>query len=204
MRGEKKSEVNDAGGAGGPGTAASSPCNPCAAGGTGRKKVSDAEAARLFAALLPELRSLYAKGDHPAVRQAWTEWKNFVRTPYIAETHGERYAVNLANDIAAGVYGQYRELKEMPAGGIIAKPSFMVGASGKAVPAPLYIMEKMPKGWNPATADWRYAMILPGGRTWGMTKGVNSAGMRFCHECHAGVKDNDYLFFAEEKYFIRK
>jgi len=177
--------VSDSGGAGNPCTASSNPCNPCAAGGAGRKKVSDAEVARLFTALLPELRSLYAKGDHPTVRQDWTRWKNFVRTPYIAETHGERYAVNLANDIAARVYGQFHDLEKMPVGGIIAKPSFTVDASGKAVPAPLYIMEKMPRGWNPSTADWRYAMILPGGRTWGMTKGVNSAGMRFCHALRA-------------------
>ena len=194
--------MTDAGGAGNPCATASNPCNPCAADGRS-KRVSETEAARLFAALLPRLPALYAKGDHPAVRQNWTRWKNFVRTPYIAETHGERYAVNLANDIAARVYGQYHDLKEMPVGGIIVKPSFSVDDSGRAVPAPLYIMEKMPKGWNPATADWRYVMILPGGRTWGMTKGVNSAGMRFCHECHAAVKDNDYLFFAEEEYFIR-
>ncbi len=150
------------------------------------------------------MQALYARGEHPAVRQNWTKWENFARTPYIAETHGERYAVNLANDVAARVYGQYHELKEMPVGGIIAKPSFMVDAAGKAVPGPLYIMEKMPKGWNPATADWRYAMILPGGRTYGMTKGTNSAGMKFCHECHMGAKDNDYLFFTEEEHFIRK
>jgi len=126
-----------------------------------------------------------------------------VRVPYIAETHGERYAVNLANAVAARVYGQFRDLKEMPVGGIIAKPSFMVDATGKAVPGPLYIMEKMPKGWNPATADWRYAMIMPGGRTYGMTKGVNSDGMKFCHDCHVGAKENDYLFFTEEEYFLR-
>jgi len=199
----KKSELNDTGGAANPCAASRNPCNPCAAGKTGRK-VSDDEAARLYAALLPGLQSLYAKGGHWAVRKDWTRWKNFVRTPYIAETHGERYAVNLANEVAAKVYGRYHDLKKMPAGGVIVKPSFMVDASGKAVPAPLYIMEKMPRGWNPETADWRYAMIMPGGRTFGVTKGANSAGMKFCHECHAGAKDNDYLFFSEEEYFIRK
>ncbi len=204
MRGEKKSELNDGSGAASPCTAARNPCNPCAAGSKSRRKISDEEAGRLFAALLPELRALYAKGAHPAVRLDWTRWKNFVRSPYIAETHGERYAVNLANEVAARVYGKFRNLKEMPVGGVIAKPSFTVDAAGRPAPGPLYIMEKMPKGWNPGTADWRYAMILPGGQTWGMTKGVNSAGMKFCHECHVGAKDNDYLFFAEEEYFRRK
>jgi hypothetical protein len=106
--------------------------------------------------------------------------------------------VNYANPVAAKVYGQYEKLRHMPPGGIIVKPSFTL-EGGKPKPGPLFVMEKMTKGWNPATMDWRYAMILPGGKTFGVTKGPNGAKVAFCHECHGGAKDTDALMFLPEE-----
>ena len=142
----------------------------------------------------------YRGGEHWAAGKDWAKWKSFVTGPYIADTHGGRYVVNLANKIAAKVYGQFDKLKSMPPGGTIVKPSFTVGMDGKTKPGPLFIMEKMTRGWNAETHDWRYAMILPGGKTYGVTKGVNSRGMGFCQECHAGAAENDMLFFADEEF----
>ncbi len=148
--------------------------------------------------LLPRWPAAYRGGGHWVAARDWSKWKNFVTAPYIAETHAGRYVVNFANDVAARVYGRFEKLKAMPPGGVIAKPSFTIGTDGRAEPGPLFIMEKMKKGWNPQTGDWRYAMIMPGGRTFGITGGTNGKGMAFCHECHAGAKENDYLFFADE------
>ncbi len=175
------------------------PCNPCAAGKKKMKQVGRDEAKALYEKLAATLPAQYRGGEHWATARDWTKWTNFATAPYLADSHGNRYVVNLANKIAARVYGQYDKLKAMPPGGTILKPSFTVGADGKARPGPLFIMEKMTKGWNPATGDWRYAMILPGGKTFGVTKGPNSAGMAFCQECHAGAKDNDMLFFLDEE-----
>jgi len=164
------------------------------------KEVSRDEAKRLYDALAASLPANYRGGKHWAANKNWAKWDNFATAPYVADTHGGRYVVNLANKIAASVYGQYDKLKSIPPGGTIIKPSFTVGADGKAKPGPLFIMEKMVKGWNPETKDWRYAMILPGGKTFGVTGGVNSKGMKFCQECHSGAEENDELFFLPEEY----
>ena len=188
-------------------TKGANPCNPCSP-----KKMKDkmgkqsalspAQAKKMFAALMPTLRKAYKGGAHPLSDGRWANWKNFASAPYIGATHGGRWLVNHANATAAKVYGQYEKLKSMPAGGIVAKPS-MVMKNGRAEPGPLFIMEKMVKGWNPATMDWRYAMIMPGGATFGMTKGANAKKVAFCHECHVGARDNDALLFLPENVRVR-
>ncbi len=35
-----------------------------------------------------------------------------------------------------------------------------------------------------------------------MTKGKNSAGLKFCHDCHVSGEDNDYMLFQPEE--VRK
>ncbi len=174
------------------------PCNPCAAKKVDKHSgLTPAQAKKAYAALLPTLRKAYVGGAHPVSDGRWATWKNFAKAPYIGATHGGRWLTNYANPTAAKVYGQYEKLKSMPAGGIIAKPS-MVMNDGKPTPGPLFIMEKMKKGWNPATMDWRYAMILPGGMTFGITGGMNADKVAFCHECHVGARENDALFFLPE------
>ena len=163
------------------------------------KKVSTEEAKKIQAALMDSWPKQYRGGKHWVAGKNWNKWALFSKAPYQASTHGDRYVVNFANPIAAKVYGQYDRLRKMPAGGTIAKPSFIISADGKARPGPLFIMEKMTQGWNPATGDWRYAMIMPGGKTFGVTRGVNAAGVKFCQDCHVGAKDNDHLFFLPEE-----
>jgi hypothetical protein len=136
----------------------------------------------------------YKGGQHWAVAK-WGKWTNFAQHGYRSDTHGGRFVQNYANKIAKATYGKYDNVTKMPIGSTLAKPSYTVGKNGHATMGPLFIMEKMTKGWNPATADWRYAMIMPGGKTFGVTKAVNSGGMTFCHDCHAGAEDNDFMLF---------
>ena len=107
---------------------------------------------------------------------------------------------NLANKIGASTYGKFDAVKAMPIGSTIAKPSFTVGKNGAASMGPLFVMEKMTKGWNKATGDWRYAMVMPGGSTFGVTNGPGSAKLGFCHECHVGGEDNDFMLFLPEEF----
>ncbi len=162
-----------------------------------------AQAQKLFTGLLPALKNAYAGGAHAVADGRWAAWKNFATAPYIGETHGGRWLVNYANPVAAKIYGQYEKLRTMPVGGIIAKPSFTLGKTGKAQPGPLFIMEKMNKGWNPPTRDWRYAMIMPGGKTYGVTKGPNGAKVAFCAECHNGADETDMLLFLPDNVRVR-
>ncbi len=179
------------------------PVSPCAAQKRVMKRTGHRPSVkalgRLYEAFKIQLATAYKGGAHPAADGRWLSWRNFASAPYHASTHGGRFVVNVANTIAASVYGQYERLKRMPTGGIVVKPSFTIGRDGVPKPGPLFIMEKMPKGWNPATMDWRYAMILPDGKTYGVTRGINSKAVTFCHACHRAARA-DALFFLPESY----
>lgn len=49
--------------------------------------------------------------------------------------------VNFADETAAPTYRQFEAGGAMPAGGILAKPSFTVSPDGHAVLGPLFLME---------------------------------------------------------------
>jgi hypothetical protein len=59
----------------------------------------------------------------------------------------------------------------LPAGSVVAKDSFAVTAAGDVFAGPLFIMEKMSQGFNAASRDWRYTMIMPDGSVFGVTNG---------------------------------
>ena len=125
-------------------------------------------------------------------------WRRYNKAPYRSATHGERFVNNYANPIAKD-YGHLDGLEEMPVGSIIAKDSFAVTATGDVFTGPLFLMEKMPDGFHPASRDWRYTMILPDGSYFGTTRGANAARVEFCITCHATAgDDNDHLFFVPE------
>ena len=126
---------------------------------------------------------------------------NFAALPYPSSTHGGRFATNHANEIAAEVYGDYEDIGEMPAGGVIAKPTFTVDAAGKASLGPLFLMEKAEAGSFPGTNDWIYTTVQPDGSLMGRTGGYNSEQMeQMCAACHTamGADSDDLLFIPEE------
>lgn len=131
-------------------------------------------------------------------------WRNFASTPYISFTHGERFATNHANEIAAEVYGLYEDIGTMPAGGIVAKPTFSIGPDGQAFWETLFLMEKAEAGASSDTNDWIYTAIMPDGSLMGRTLGANSDGMYFCAACHmGGGMDTDDLLFMEPQYRVQ-
>ena len=158
--------------------------------------------AKLYDCLKPKLKKAYRGGGHWAANR-WGKWKSFATMAYRSDTHGGRFVQNYSNRIGARAYARYDKTKRMPIGSTLAKPSFTVSKGGVASMGPLFIMEKMTKGWNKATADWRYAMIMPNGSTMGITKGKNSKALTFCHECHAGAEDNDYMLFMPDEYKMK-
>ncbi|MGB7206583.1 MAG: cytochrome P460 family protein, partial [Anderseniella sp.] len=181
--------------------AACNPCNPCAASAADVELTSD-EAIALYDCLKPVMAKSYRGGEHWAA----TKWSKFTKVstqPYTSATHGGRKVQNLSNKIGLKTYKKFEDIKKMPVGSTLAKPSFTVGADGQANLGPLFIMEKMVKGFNAETADWRYAAILPGGGTMGVTNGANATSVTFCHECHVSGEDNDYLLLVPEEYRVK-
>lgn len=177
------------------------PCNPCAAGGG--VELTDAQAAGVYDCVKGHMQAAYGAADDPAAG-SFLSWPHYSLVPYVSGTHGGRYVMNYANP-AGAAYGKYESAGTLPAGTKLAKNSFVVGAGGKVSLGPLFLMEKMAAGFNDASGDWRYTMIMPDGSTFGSTKGTNAAGVAFCSECHAIVaEEQDYLYFLPEEYRIAK
>ena len=92
----------------------------------------------------------------------------------------------------------------MPAGAKLAKDSFNVTADGRVMVGPLFVMEKMRPGFNKASDDWRYTMIMPNGAVFGTTRGAGSQKVEFCVGCHQAVApDVDSMFFLPEEVRVR-
>jgi hypothetical protein len=178
---------------------AANPCaaNPCAAAAPA--ELTDAQAIEAWDNLVSKMPAIYAKSGLAEAAQ-FLDWMNVTTQPYQSSTHGERYLMNFANETAKD-YAKFEKAGVLPAGSIIAKPTIVGKADGTAEIGPLFMMEKMDKGWNPDSLDWKYSMVMADGSLWGQTKGVNSSGMNFCFECHNAMgSETDGLTFLDEEY----
>lgn len=161
---------------------------------------SAADLTAAYECIRPALQAGYDKsGDKFA--KAYAGWKIFNKNPYRSETHGRRFANNYANDIAKARYSKFEDSTEkFPVGSVLAKDTFTVNKKGGVGVGPFFIMEKMEKGWNKASDDWKYTLMLPNGKIFGVTNGVNSKKVKFCIDCHIAVaEDQDSSFFLPEE-----
>ncbi|NKB58551.1 MAG: hypothetical protein GKS00_19655 [Alphaproteobacteria bacterium] len=134
-----------------------------------------------------------------ATAKAYQSWPLLNTTPYRSATHGQRFVNNFING-AASAYDKHEAAGILPTGAIIAKDSFVVATNGTVTPGPLFIMEKMEKGFNYVSGDWRYSMIMPDGSNFGVTNGANSERVEFCIGCHLAREKYDHLFFVPKAY----
>ncbi len=147
---------------------------------------------------MPALKSGYAKsGDRDA--KSYAGWKIYNTQPYVSGTHGGRFVNNYAN-ATAKAYGKFEKAGRMPRGSVLAKDSFSVSAKGNAGAGPFFLMEKMGGGFNKASGDWQYTLVMPNGKIIGRTNGRGSANVKFCHECHMSVaEDQDSMLLIPEE-----
>jgi hypothetical protein len=96
---------------------------------------------------------------------------------YVSATHGGRFVQNYGNH-KARAYGQYETAGTMPAGAVVAKGSFVV-KHGKLAAGPLFVMEKMAAGFIDDSGNWRYTLVMPGGKVIGTTNGKGSNNVEF-------------------------
>ncbi len=173
------------------------PCNPCGAGPD--VEISAAEAEAAYICLQPEMKKAYRKAGLRQV-SGYTGWLRVNATAYQSATHGGRYVSNYANSHGDYRYKKFEKAGTMPFGSVLAKDSFAVRPDGKVGIGPLFIMEKMKKGFNKKSWDWRYTMVMPNGKVAGMTKG-KGMNMKFCAVCHAGVApEQDHILLVPEDY----
>jgi Cytochrome P460 len=156
-------------------------------------ELAPADAEAVYTALRQELAERYGRSGEALVSD-YQLWQRYNTVPYGSMTHGRRFVNNYAN-AAARAYGLYEAAGRLPVGSVLAKDSFVVLEDGKVEPGPLFVMEKMPRGFNYVTGDWRYSMISPQGELAGRTKGFRAERVEFCISCHLAKEDQDHLFF---------
>ncbi|MFC1664391.1 cytochrome P460 family protein [Pseudomonadota bacterium] len=156
-------------------------------------ELSRQEASRIYDLISSAIGRGYA---HSANRIAidYQTWKKFNLVPYFSSTHGNHYLNNYANKTARS-YGLFEKAGIMPEGSIIAKDSFAVTNSSEILLGPLFIMQKMQKGFNPVTRDWKYIQIQPNGIILGETKGPGAKKVEYCIDCHSVMDHQDNLYF---------
>ncbi len=157
------------------------------------------DARAVYDRLAGKLREGYRlSGDRTAA--VYQSWRRYNNAPYRSATHGKRFVNNFANAIGKA-YGAFEKAGAMPVGTIVAKDSFAVTADGGVYSGPLFLMEKMPAGFDTASRDWRYSMIMPDGSIFGVTKGQDAKNVAFCVTCHQTAGDaNDHLFFMPKEF----
>ena len=157
--------------------------------------LSGGDAESIYTRLKQDLAAAYGLSGEPYAR-GYLAWPRYNTVPYRSSQHGERFINNYAN-AAAVRYRLYEDSGPMPQGAILVKDSFAVTEAGDVFSGPLFVMEKMAPGFNPASGDWRYTMIMPDGSLMGTTGGAGSARMEFCVTCHAIVgEDQDHMFYV--------
>ncbi|WP_170571657.1 cytochrome P460 family protein [Ruegeria atlantica] len=160
--------------------------------------LSKEEASRIYKSLQKRMARGY-DAAHLDLLMNYQNWPLFNDAPYISATHGQRYVNSYANRMAHN-YGTLQEGEKLPVGSVLAKDSVTVTDEGNIHPGALFVMEKLPEGASPETADWRYIMVLPDGSMFGDTTGFRASAVAYCHDCHEAVADRDYTFFVPEDY----
>ena len=160
--------------------------------------ISPERAEEIYQAIRVRLRDQYARSGDPLFL-AYQDWKRFTRLPYRAGSHGERFVHHYANQ-KAEKYRDYEKAGSLPAGSIVIKDSFTVTERGQVMHGPLFMMEKMPGGFQSAAGRWRFMMLRGDGTVVGLTGGTNAKAVRFCAECHAKAgAEQDFLYFMPDE-----
>lgn len=153
-------------------------------------ELSADEVDAIYACIFEALAAGYASGDNE-VAKVYRDWTVTAVRPAAPGFHGERLLLTFANDIGAAEYLKFAEEGvNMPVGSILAKESIGL-KDGKAVPGPLFIMTKVAAGQAPDTNDWVYDGVQPNGAKMNFPQ-------KFCHDCHLGFEDRDYLGYPVE------
>ena len=161
-------------------------------------EVSRAEAARIYAITQASLRLGYASSGE-AVAESYQSWQQYNTEPYLSATHGNHYINNYANATARD-YGRFEAGGVLPPGAVLVKDSFSITANREILLGPLFVMIKMPSGFNYLTGDWRYQQIQPDGTLLGETLGRDAARVEYCIACHLAREQHDHLYYVPEEY----
>ncbi|MFK7755143.1 MAG: cytochrome P460 family protein [Sedimentitalea sp.] len=155
--------------------------------------LEEAEIITIYDCIKDKMVEGYTKaGDETAA--VYRDWAVTSTRPAVAGVHGSRLLQTFANEIAVEQYLKFAEEGVvMPVGSVLAKESISIRKKKKtARVGPLFLMTKVEAGSLPDTNDWLYGGVLPNGKPMKFKQA-------FCHDCHAGYEDQDYLAYPLEE-----
>jgi hypothetical protein len=137
-------------------------------------------------------RTTYATSGH-RLASLYPQWHRRDTAPFRSNLHDKRYVTVYANDRAIGE--DDRKISELGIrpGSTVVTPNFSVKDDGNVEAGPLFILEKMPKGFNTRAGNWRYTVIGPEGDIVGVTQGQHADSIEFCKTCNRSSADEVYL-----------
>ena len=146
----------------------------------------------LYDCIKEELRTGYSSKDG-ALTKEYQSWKAVAKGPAAPGTHGKRFLMTYANDVAYDEYVKYADDRgAMPVGSILAKESFNVNKKGKVKKGPLFFMTKVAAGGDAEKfGNWVYGAFRPKGKVMKIKQG-------FCHGCHGAFESQDFLGYPVE------
>ena len=121
------------------------------------------------------MKAAHSKSKNPSAKN-YTGFRLLSKVAYQSATHGNRFVQTYGNHYAKN-YSAYEKAGTFKLGALLAKDSFTGTGDGKTAVGPMFLMKKMPAGFNKASRDWKYTMIMPDGRVFGATGGKNAAAM---------------------------
>lgn len=163
-------------------------------------ELSPDKANRIYSIVMHALARGYSLSGNASAGQ-YQSWRRYNTSPYESVTHGNHYLNNYVNDIGAA-YGRFESAGTLPVGTIIAKDSFSVTETDEILLGPLFLMQKMPEGFDYVTGDWRYTLIGPDGAIRGETHGEGAKRVEYCIACHLAVEHQDHLYFVPPAYRV--
>jgi len=122
--------------------------------------LSPQEAEAAYACILPELPALYGASGH-ALAERWASWERLEQPPILVpDALGMRWLVVHGNErvIKGRPLEGYMD-REFVVGATLGMPSFTVAEDGTVSAGPLYIVEKMQRGYSGPYGNWRFTEI---------------------------------------------
>lgn len=164
------------------------------------RKLDKAEANRIYN-LIQSALSLGYSNSSQSFLEDYQSWQRYNSAPYLSATHGNHYLNNYANNVAKS-YGEFESAGTLPKGAVLVKDSFSMTQSREIVLGPLFVMQKMPDGFNDVTGNWKYLQIQPDGTLLGETNGHGAQRVEFCVPCHLARETFDHLYFIPQDYRV--
>jgi len=160
--------------------------------------LTESDIASIYDCIGDRMVASYSQGGD-MVAKNYRNWTVTGTRHGVAGAHGSRLLLTYANDIAAEQYLKFAdEGVVMPVGSRLAKESIKINTKKQAaVVGPLFIMTKLEAGAAPETSDWLYAGIQPNGKPMKFKQS-------FCHDCHQGWEDQDFLAYPLEDLRVGK